>query len=98
KGSGATDTWFEVYVGVTAPVNGSDYSSGGNLMGLNTWSGCGKSPFDGQLSSIACSGTTPKGVLTASVTGTMYVVIRSGGSNLGAEGIKISNIDFRRIP
>ncbi|ADY53863.1 hypothetical protein Pedsa_3328 [Pseudopedobacter saltans DSM 12145] len=98
KGSGTTDTWFEVYVGTPAPVQLSDYSSGGNLMGLNTWSGCGKSPFDGQLSAIACSGATPKGVFTASATGTMYVVIRSGGANLGADGITITNIDLRRIP
>lgn len=97
KGSGATDVWYEVYVGIAAPVQGSDYSSGGIRLALNTWTGCGKSPFDGQLSAIACVDSN-KGVFTASASGTMYVVIKSGGANLGTDGITASAIDFRRVP
>ncbi|WP_126971641.1 DUF1735 domain-containing protein [Gynurincola endophyticus] len=96
KGSGATDVWYEVYVGTAAPVQGSDYSSGGSLLALNTWTGCGKSAFDAQLSSIACAGNG--GVFTATATQTMYVVIKSGGADLGAQGITASNIDLRRVP
>lgn len=94
-GNGATDTWFEVYVGTTVPVQGSDYTNGGNRMGLNTWTGCGKTPFNGLLSAIKCSGSG--NIVKFSTTGTVYLVIRSGGANLGTGGIKISNIDFRRV-
>ncbi|MFT3903060.1 MAG: DUF1735 domain-containing protein [Niabella sp.] len=96
KGSGATDVWYEVYVGTVAPTPGSDYSNGGIKLALNTWTGCGKTPFDGLLSAIACVNSN-KGVFTASATGTMYVVIKSGGNNLGTEGITASDIDFRRV-
>src|SRR6187549_128290 len=41
SGSGATDTWFEVYVGKAVPVPGSDYNDGGKRLALNTWTGCG---------------------------------------------------------
>lgn len=97
KGSGATDVWYEVYVGTVAPAQGSDYSNGGVKLALNTWTGCGKSAFDGQLSQIACVSSNG-GVFTAAATGTMYVVIKSGGANLGTDGITASNIDFRRVP
>ena len=100
KGGGASNTWFEVYIGTTVPVQGQDYANGGNRMGLNTWNGCGIAPFEGQLSVLACSGQAAKGEFTAAADGTVYVVIRSGcngGGNLGAAGITFSNIDFRRV-
>ena len=95
KGSGATDTWFEVYVSQTAPVQGSDYSTGGTRIGLNTWSGCGKTSFDGLLSVIKCAGSG--NTVTFATAGTVYIVIKSGGSNLGTTGITMSDLDFRRI-
>lgn len=93
-GSGATDVWFEVYLGTDAPGAG-DYNSGGNRMGLNTWTGCGKTAFDGKLSSISCVGSG--GLVTATQTGTMYLVIRGGGSNLGASGIAIDRIGLVEV-
>jgi hypothetical protein len=94
-GSGATDCWFEVYCGKAVPVQGSDYNDGGTRMALNTWTGCGKSPFDGLLSSLSCVGSG--NVVSFPTAGTVYLVIRSGGSSLGTTGIKLTNIDFRRI-
>ncbi len=94
-GSGATDCWFEVYVGKAVPVQGSDYADGGTRIALNTWNGCGKGPFDALLSSLSCAGNG--NVVSFPTAGTVYLVIRSGGSSLGTTGIKLTNIDFRRI-
>jgi hypothetical protein len=95
KGSGATDVWFEVYVSKTAPVQGSDYAADGTRIGLNTWAGCGKTSFDGLLSAIKCAGTG--NTVSFPTAGTVYIVIKSGGANLGTTGITMSDIDFRRI-
>ena len=99
SGSGATDVWFEVYFGTTAPVQGSDYSSGGTQMGLNTWEGCGKSAFVGNLNEIGCVGALKdkKGVVRFANAGTIYLVIKSGGANMGTSGISIDNVELRRV-
>ena len=96
KGSGAVDTWYAVYVDTKVPTQGSDYT-GSIRLALNTWTGCGKSTFDGLLSSIGC-GTNASNTITANTTGTIYIVIKCGGANLGAEGITAYDIDFRRVP
>ncbi|UOE51078.1 DUF1735 domain-containing protein [Mucilaginibacter sp. SMC90] len=94
-GSGASDCWFEVYVGQAVPSEADDYKDGDTRIALNTWNGCGKSPFNGLLSSLSCAG---KGnVVSFPTAGKAYVLIRSGGSSLGTKGIKITNIDFRRV-
>jgi PKD repeat protein len=97
SGNGATDTWFEVYMGTTVPVAGSDYSSGGIRLGLNTWTGCGNSPFNGNLTAIACTGSLvgQNGVVRFTQSGTIYLLIKSGGSNLGSGGIAMDNIELR---
>ncbi|WP_121809343.1 DUF1735 domain-containing protein [Mucilaginibacter kameinonensis] len=94
-GSGASDCWFEVYVGQAVPSEASDYADGGTRIALNTWNGCGKSPFNGLLSAISCAGSG--NVVSFPKSGTAYVLIRSGGSSLGTTGIKVTNIDFRRV-
>ena len=96
KGSGAVDTWYEVYVDTKVPTQGVDYT-GSIRLALNTWTGCGKTTFDGLLSSIGC-GTNASNTITAAATGTIYVVIKCGGANLGSEGITAYDIDFRRVP
>ena len=92
-GSGATDTWFEVYVSPTPPVQNQDYSADGTRIGLNTWAGCGNSAFEGKLSKISCSGSGNS--ISFEQSGTVYVVIKSGGKNLGSTGISITNVEFR---
>jgi hypothetical protein len=94
-GSGASDCWFETYIGKAPPVAGTDYSDGGKRICLNTWNGCGKAPFNALLSSLSCDGAGNK--VSFPTSGTVYLVIRSGGSSLGTTGIKMTNIDFRRI-
>lgn len=99
SGSGATDTWYEVYFGTAAPGN-SDYTSGGNQIGLNTWNNCGKAAFSGNLATIGCSGTLvgKNGIISFSQSGTVYIVIKAGaGGNLGSAGISITNVEFRGI-
>lgn len=97
KGSGASNTWFEVIIGTTAPQQGSDYS-GNKFLSLNTWAGCGKVPFDGDLAEIGCdgSGTGKSGIIKFDTAGTIYIVIKagSGGGNLGTGGIEMDDVKF----
>ncbi|NOW97810.1 DUF1735 domain-containing protein [Mucilaginibacter sp. SG564] len=95
KGQGATNTWFEVYLSTVAPTQGTDYNSGGIRMALNTWTGCGNTPFNGLLSAVKCAGSG--NVVSFPNAGTVWLVIKSGGDNLGTGGIKLTNIDFRRV-
>lgn len=99
SGSGATDTWLEVYFGTAVPVAGSDYTSGGNYIGLNTWSGCGNTAFNGNIATIGCSGSLvgQNGLVRFTQAGTLYLVIKSGGADLGASGISIDNVELRGI-
>lgn len=95
QGSGATDTWFEVFASPTEPVQNQDYSAGGTRIGLNTWGGCGNNAFNGKLSEIGCSGTGS--TISFPNSGLIYIVIKSGGTNLGTTGIKVSNVELRGI-
>ena len=97
SGSGASDTWFEVYFGSYEPVAYSDYSDGGNQLGLNTWAGCATDEFSGSLLSVGCAGELLEsdGKITFAQSGTVYLVVKSGGANLGDTGISIDNIELR---
>ena len=95
KGAGATNTWFEVYLGTTVPVAGSDYSDN-KFIALNTWSGCALSAFNDDISSYGCdgSGKGKNGSVTFDNSGTIYVVLKVGSwdGNLGSTGITIANV------
>lgn len=97
SGSGATDTWFEVYFGTTAPVANNDYSSGGIQIALNTWTGCGNSAFNGNIATLGCAGALvgKNGEVTFTTGGTIYLFIKTGGANLGTSGISIDNVELR---
>ncbi|MBL3658699.1 hypothetical protein [Fulvivirga sediminis] len=97
SGKGATDVWLEVYMGDVEPEEGVEYKDGGNLMGLNTWSNCGNSPFSGNLAVIGCSGSLigKKGEIEFETGGTKYLVIRTGGASMGEGGISIDEVEFR---
>jgi hypothetical protein len=99
SGSGATDTWFEVYFGTAAPVQDEDYSSGDRQLGLSTWDGCGNTAFNGSLATIGCVGPLvgKNGKVRFTQSGTIYLVIKTGGDNLGTSGISIDNVEFRGI-
>ena len=99
SGSGATDTWFEVYFGTAVPANGSDYTSGGIKIALNTWAGCGNTTFSGNIATIGCDGALvgKNGLIRFAQAGTVYLLIKTGGSNLGTSGITIDNVELRGI-
>lgn len=93
EGQGGTDMWFEVYAAPQAPVQNQDYSAGEKHLALNTWAGCGGSAFQGKLSSLSCD--AGDGTVTFESSGTIYLVIKTGGASLGTDGIHISKIEFR---
>ncbi|QEH42218.1 PKD domain-containing protein [Chitinophaga sp. XS-30] len=98
KGGGAADTWFEVVFGTAAPEQGKDYS-GTKFIAMNTWSGCGNAPFDGEFAVIACDGDGKgkDGKIKFDKDGTVYMVIKGGSTNngtLGPDGITLDNIRF----
>jgi hypothetical protein len=95
SGGGMTDCWFEVYIGTSVPVDGVDYNDGGIRMGLNTWDGCGSTPFDGQLSTLTCVGSGSTFEFPNAVTA--YLVIRGGGADYGTGGVTVDNIAIRKL-
>lgn len=97
SGSGMSDCWFEVYVGTTTPMAGVDYIDGGIRLGLNTWDGCGSDPFQGQLTALTCSNGGGDGTFEFPTAVTAYLVIRSGGVDLGADGVTLDNVSVRPL-
>jgi hypothetical protein len=99
SGSGATDTWFEVYFGTVAPVAGSDYTNGGIRIALNTWAGCGNTAFNGNIATIGCDGALvgKNGAIRFTTAGTVYLLIKTGGGNLGTTGISVDNVELRGL-
>jgi hypothetical protein len=93
QGSGATNSWVEFYIGFTVPTQGTDYTDS-KYYSLNTYNGCGKTPFNGNVVAIGCSGSgNSSGQITFSKSGTAYMVIKAGtNTTLGAGGVTISNI------
>ena len=94
-GSGMTDCWFEVYIGTIMPQDGVDYTDGGIRLGLNTWDGCGSEPFEGALSALSCSNGGGDGTFTFAEDTSAFLVIRSGGADLGEDGVTIDNLTIR---
>ena len=95
SGGGSQNTWFEVYANATAPVQGVDYTAGGRRMGLSTWDGCANTSFSGKLSEVGCVGSG--GEITFTQSGPIYFLIKSGGENIGASGITMTNVQLRGL-
>ncbi len=98
KGSGANNVWFEVWLSKKKPQDGQDVTTGWDpaavmLLSLNTWIGCGVSPFNGQLSALSCNGNG--GAITLPAGGTYYITVRGGGNDLGTTGITASAFEFK---
>ncbi|OQP59454.1 hypothetical protein A3860_37535 [Niastella vici] len=97
QGSGCSNVWFEVWLSQKKPQDGQDVTTGWDpaavmLLGLNTWNGCGVSPFNAQLAAISCNGNG--GSITLPTGGTYYITVRGGGNDLGTTGITVSGFDF----
>lgn len=90
SGGGLTDSWYEVYIGSEIPMPGQDYTDEGIRLGLNTWAGCGNEPFDGRFTEISCVGEGG-GLVEFNTTGTVYFVIRGGGSSYN-DGLSLDNV------
>lgn len=90
--NGLVNTWFEVYASTTAPVAGTDYSSGTVVRSINTWAGCGLAPFDGLISAVGCGSN--EGIITFPSSGTAYLVIKCGSE--GSPTITIKDVQFRK--
>lgn len=102
-GGGFIETWFEVYVGTTAPVDGVEYTANGTtdfkIMGLSTWDGCATAPFSGRLTNLGCVKNSKTDAIDNTITfaesGTIYLYIRSGGNIYDPAGITITNVEMR---
>ena len=92
------ESWFEVWVGTDAPVDGADYneSNGGiKALSFSAWDcGAENSNYSGPMSAVTCQGTTGSVSLE---TGDYYVVIRCGGFGLGEGGITIDNVTMVKV-
>lgn len=97
-GGANVETWFEVYAGTTPPVQGVEYTDN-KIMGISTWDGCGLEPFSGLLSTEGCVKNTNTDSVSNQVSfdtsGTIYLVIRSGGNVVDPIGFTITNVEFR---
>lgn len=96
EGKAATNSWFEVYLGTDVPIATVEYKSGGNRIGLSTWTaGCANtgSTYSGRLSVLRCAGSGNK--IKFPQSGSAYLMIRTGGLNLGSGGIKVTDIELR---
>ncbi len=97
-GAGFSNTWFEVYAGTIPPVQGQEYSDN-KIMGLSTWDGCATEAFSGSLSTIGCvknaNTDSVNNTVTFTESGTIYLVIRSGGQSYDPAGITVTNIEMR---
>ena len=97
-GSSCLNSWFEVYVGTAIPQQNNDYSSGGKRISISTFGCLMSNSFDGKLSDLSCDGSG--NIITFPTSGTVYLVMRSGGFNnntLGLGGVKITNVEFRGV-
>ena len=102
KGSGASNTWFQVYMSSVAPTNNQDYNEG-MYTGLNTWDGCGGSSFNGNLAELGCQGGAPGngkgGIVTFNTSGTIYLVFKGGSwdGSLGTDGITLDDVKLQEV-
>lgn len=100
SGGACAETWFEVYAGTTPPVAGVEYNDT-KVMGLSTWDGCATSTFSGRLSTVGCVKNSQtdsvSNIISFSTSGTIYLVVRSGGNILPASGITMTNVEMRGI-
>ncbi|MCF8713753.1 hypothetical protein JM658_02850 [Joostella atrarenae] len=98
SGEANGDTWLEVYAGTSVPVEGQAYEDT-KIMGISTWDGCGTAKFSGKLSNVGCIENTQTKTVSNKVTfaesGTIYLLIRSGGGSMNPAGITISNVEMR---
>jgi hypothetical protein len=94
--NGFQEVWFQVWVGTTLPVEGSDYGDPATMvLAANAWDcNATQGTYSGSLAANSCNGTDGAISLTP---GTYYVVIRSGGFNFGEGGIVVDNVSVEKV-
>lgn len=94
---GINETWCEVWIGTTAPVENEEYNGedGAVRIGLiNAWDCPSTNTFSGSLSTgPECNPES----FELTETATYYLVIRSGGFNFGPNGIKVDNLSLTKF-
>ncbi|MEQ8474252.1 MAG: PKD domain-containing protein [Marinoscillum sp.] len=90
SGSGMTNSWMEVLLLNEEPVDGTDPSAT-PIAGLNTWTGCGGSAFEGKIPAISCIGD---GKVSVTEDGTYYLFVKVGSwdGSLGTTGLVLDDM------
>ena len=96
--NGIDECWFEVWVGLEAPVEFAEYNqdnSATKVLSFNAWD-CGETNkvYSGPMAVASCQDTDGSISLDA---GTYYIVIRSGGFTFGEGGIVIDNVSMVKV-
>jgi len=100
--NGINEFWFEVWVGLGAPVEFEDYNDNNNaspVLAFNTWRCADNATYSGPMTAASCpdpdNGLNMDGSITLEA-GTYYVVIRGGGITWG-DGITIDNVSMYKV-
>lgn len=96
--NGINEFFFEVWVGLGAPVEFEDYNENNNatkVLSFNSWE-CydANSTYSGPMAAVSCQDTDGSITLDA---GTYYVVIRGGGITWGEGGIIVDNVSMYKV-
>jgi len=100
--NGFDEVWFEVWVGKTEPVEGSDYNTPAvKVLAANSWD-CKETQgnYSGSLAANYWDNKPDDGIMNGKITleaGTYYIDIRSGGFNFGPNGIVVDNVSMVKV-
>lgn len=101
---GGNQFWFLFMVSDVIPGTSTWSETNNAFMGVNTWSGCGKTALDGDIRQVGCegqgffgNGIASKGVFTATKA-TMYIAIQLGkwqgtyGGNILVDDVRLIRV------
>lgn len=89
------DAWGEVYIGLTEPVQHSDYVGDQQILkAYNAWDCSSIKTYNGLAASSGCSGEAVPGQFEITTAGTYYVLFRTGGNTYGVSGVVIDNLSI----
>lgn len=92
------DAWGEVYIGLTAPVQHSDYLGDQQILkAYNTWNCPSIATYNGLAASSGCSEEAIPGQFEITTAGLYYLLFRTGGNTYGPNGIVIDNISLTSV-
>jgi hypothetical protein len=90
---GLGEHWFELYVGTTIPIDGSEYNTDDfgavNLLALSTWDCSTFNTYSGSWLTTNCKSLD--GTIELDTGTTYYALVRTGGINWGT-GVILDNL------